>query len=230
MPTVLDALDQEVARALIACAVPRSFERGDVVFREGDSGDSLAVVTSGHFACRLFTEDDRESIFRVYAPGDVFGRMAVGSIEAVRSMSIVALDDSAALELLPEHLGVLRAEHPQINDLLLAIAGLEMRRLAEQLVELMHVDADRRVRRRLLELATLFRDPVTGSAVIPLTQDEIGQLAGTSRVTVNRILREEESRGSVVTQRRAIALLDADLLAEAARWPANAVPPALRVT
>jgi CRP-like cAMP-binding protein len=167
-------------------------------------------------------------MFRVYAPGDVFGRVSVAPLEAVRSMSIVSLDESETFELFRAQLDELRAAHPVVNDALLGIAGVEMRRLAEQLVEMMFVDADRRVRRRLLDLGQQYREPRTGLTVIPLTQDQIAQLAGTSRLTVSRVLAQEQRRGTIVKRRRTIALLDAEGLSRSAGWPDDSVPAALR--
>jgi CRP-like cAMP-binding protein len=117
-------------------------------------------------------------------------------------MTIVALEDSEALELSRGELDELRVNHLVVSDTLLAIAGIELRRVSELLVEMMFVDADRRVRRRLLELGAQYRDEETGLTVITLTQEEIAQLAGTSRMTVSRVLAQEQARGTVLKRRR----------------------------
>ena len=81
-------------------------------------------------------------------------------------------------ELFRAQLDELRAAHPSVNDMLLAGAGQDLRRVSELLLEAMYVDADRRVRRRLVELGELFRGPETGVAVIPLTQEDVAAIAG----------------------------------------------------
>jgi len=227
---LLAGLDPAVARDTVAAARRRSFGRGEVVFHEGDPGDSMLFVTSGHFACRLTTRDGQDCMFRVYSSGDMFGRLAVTPLDAVRSMTIISLGDSEALELFRAQLDELRARYAVVNDALLGLAGLEMRRLAELLIEARFVDADRRVRRRLLELGEHYKDEETGLTVIPLTHEQIGQLAGASRVTVSRVLAQEEQRGTILKQRRTIALLDLDGLARSAGWPESATPPSLRET
>jgi hypothetical protein len=96
------------------------------------------------------------------------------------------------------------------------------------LLEALSVDADRRVRRRLLELGELFREDETGLGVIPLTQEDIAELAGTSRATVSRMLTEQVRRGTVAKRRRTIALLDVDELSRWAHWPGDSQPPRQR--
>lgn len=218
-PLLFLGLDPTVVEGVLAGARRRTFARGDIVFHEGDPGDSMQVVVSGHFATRLTTQRGDIAMLRVFGPGDVFGRVSVAPLEAVRSASVVSLDDSETFELFRAQIDQLRSQHPTVNDGLLAMAGLELRRLAEQLIEALYVDADRRVRRRLLELGELFRDADNGSTVIPLTQEELAELAGTSRATVSRVLAEEQRRGSILKRRRTIALLDPHELARWAAWP-----------
>jgi CRP-like cAMP-binding protein len=67
------------------------------------------------------------------------------------------------------------------------------------------------VLRRVCELTELYRAG-DGEVVVPLTQEEIAELAGTSRATVNRVLREAERRGSVELRRGRTAVLDLDEL------------------
>jgi CRP-like cAMP-binding protein len=78
------------------------------------------------------------------------------------------------------------------------------------------VDADTRVRRRLLKLAAMYGPP-EGPAAIPLTQEEISEMAGTSRATVNRVLREEQKRGAVTLARGSTTVLDREGLSRRAR-------------
>src|SRR5262249_55166317 len=161
-----------------------TFQRGEVVFHQGDPGDSIQLVARGHLALRLVTPQSDVYIAKLYAPGEMFGRIALGPIEAVREATIFSLDESETFELFRKQLDDLRAAHPSVNDALLAIAGLELRNVSVRLLEALYIDADRRVRRRLLELGETFRD---GSQVpaIPLTQEDIAALAGTSRATVS---------------------------------------------
>jgi CRP/FNR family cyclic AMP-dependent transcriptional regulator len=219
-PLLFSGLDEAVVQDVLAGARKRTFQRGDLVFHAGDPGDSVQVIERGHFAMRLVTPRGDVCMARVFGPGDVFGRVALGPIEAVREATMVSLDESETFELFRKQLDELRAAHPSVNDALIAIAGLELRKVSIRLLEALYVDADRRVRRRLLELAEDYRDG-SGVPAIPLTQADIAALAGTSRATVSRVLADEERRGTIAKRRRSIELLDVEELSRWARWPGN---------
>jgi CRP/FNR family cyclic AMP-dependent transcriptional regulator len=219
-PLLFSGLDEAVVQDVLAGARKRTFQRGDLVFHAGDPGDSVQVIERGHFAMRLVTPRGDVCMARVFGPGDVFGRVALGPIEAVREATVVSLDESETFELFRKQLDELRAAHPSVNDALIAIAGLELRKVSIRLLEALYVDADRRVRRRLLELAEDYRNG-SGVPAIPLTQADIAAFAGTSRATVSRVLADEERRGTIAKRRRSIELLDVEELSRWARWPGN---------
>jgi CRP-like cAMP-binding protein len=83
----------------------------------------------------------------------------------------------------------------------------------------MYVPVDQRVWQRLVELADTYSEPgdSASGAVIPLTQEDIAQLAGTTRPTVNRLLRNAESDGHVRMARARLEVLDVDALRTRAR-------------
>jgi CRP-like cAMP-binding protein len=219
-------LDEDVVQEVLASARKRSFKRGDTVFHQGDPGESLQVIARGHFALRLITPRGDVCILRVYGPGDMFGRVALGPVEAVRETTVISLDDSETFEIFRVQLDELRRGHPAVSDALIAIAGLELHRAAVRLLEALYLDADRRVRRRLLELANDYRDGNGTPPVIPLTQEDIAAFAGTSRATVSRVLGEEERRGTIAKRRRSIEVVDIEELSRWARWPGEADDPA----
>ncbi len=103
-----------------------------------------------------------------------------------------------------------------MNNVLLGLLTEKVRRLDERMVEAHYLGADARVRRRLLELGAIYGG-ADGETVIPLTQEEIAAMAGTSRATVNRVLREEEKRGTLQLRRGKTLLVAPDELARRAR-------------
>ena len=106
----------------------------------------------------------------------------------------------------------LRREHPGVDQLLIEFLANEVRMLNERLLEALYVPADRRVLRRLVELAALYGSGA-GEVVIPLTQEELAGLAGTSRATVNQVLRGLEGKGAVELQRGKTIVTDPAALA-----------------
>ena len=114
----------------------------------------------------------------------------------------------------------LRRSYPQLTEVLVALLSASVRRLNGQLVDALYLPAELRVRKRLAELAATY-EADGGEVVVPLRQEDIADLAGTSRATVNRVLREEARRGSVRLTRGRTAVLDRERLLEL-------VPPAAR--
>ena len=98
--------------------------------------------------------------------------------------------------------------------MLIGLLAEEVRRQNELLLEALYVPVERRVLRRLAELSALY---ATRDSVIPLTQEQLAEMAGTSRATVNRVLRDEQERGTVELRRGRTVVLDADEIARRPR-------------
>jgi CRP-like cAMP-binding protein len=109
----------------------------------------------------------------------------------------------------------LRRDYPEVNNVLVRLLAQRLRRTTELLTEALFVGADVRVLRRLCELASLYA-PGTSATAIPLAQHELAELAGTSRATVNRVLRAEVERGTVSLGRNRITVIDRARIAQRA--------------
>jgi CRP-like cAMP-binding protein len=84
---------------------------------------------------------------------------------------------------------------------------VEVRRLAAALVDALYVPVEQRIWRRLRDVVDLYRND--GDAVIvPLTQDDLAQLAGTTRSTANRVLRSAQEKGAIRLARSRIEVVD----------------------
>ncbi len=203
-------LPAEDVRRVLASARRRTFARGEVVFHRGDPGDSLHVITKGRFAVRVVTPVGDVSTLSILGPGEAFGELAIISEHSTRSATVSALEAGETQCLHRTDVAQLRREHPQVTEVIIAVLAEQLLRSSERLVEALYVEADTRVRRRLVELAEEYgRD---GEAVIPLTQEDIAGLAGTARATVNRVLREEQKRGTIELGRGKTVVLDLDEL------------------
>ena len=202
-------LPPEDVRALLAVSRRRTFEKGEVVFHRDDPGDSLHLVVKGSFAIRLMTPLGDTVTVGVRGPGDNFGEMALAAPESRRSATVAALQPSETMAVHFTEFERLRKTHPEITQVLIAFLAGEIRRQNELLLDALYVPAERRVLRRLVELADMYAD---GDGVIALNQEELAQIAGTSRATVNRVLREQEQRGAVALARGKTAIVDRELL------------------
>ena len=209
-------LPEEDVRRLLAVARRRRFDRHEVVFHKGDPGDTLHLISLGRFAVRITTQLGDTVTLQVMAPGEAFGELALVSNNAVRSATVVALEPAETYAVFGTDLTRLRREHPGVNEVLIGILADRVRQLNERLIEALFVPAETRVLRRLLDLTQLYGNG-DESTTIPLTQEDIAGLAGTSRATVNRVLRDEERRGTVELRRGRTVVLDAGELARRSR-------------
>jgi CRP/FNR family transcriptional regulator, cyclic AMP receptor protein len=217
---LLRGVAAEDVAELLERARRRRFAAGEVVFHAGDPADTLHLVRSGRFAVRITTEFGSTATLNVVGPGGAFGELALlsrdGERPASRSATVAALEDAETLSIHQLDFDRLRTRRPQTDALLVAILARRVRELSEQLVEALHIPADTRVRRRLLDVVGAYGAAEAG-AVVPLTQEELASLAGTSRATVNRVLREEQERGTLALSRGRTTLVDPQALARRAR-------------
>ena len=202
--------DAEVQR-LLSIARRRKFARGEVVFHQHDPADTLHLVDKGRFAVRVTTPLGDTAILSVLGPGDVFGELALLGESGQRSATVAALEAGETRSIHQLDFDRMRAEHPSTTDVLIAILAGQVRRLSGHLVEALYLPADKRVRRRLCEAAAFY------DGVVPLTQEDLAELAGTSRATVNKVLRDDEERGIVALGRGRTTVLDPEALARRAR-------------
>jgi len=206
-----DVPDEQV-RLLLSVARRRRFARGEVVFHQEDPGDSLHLIVSGHFAVKVMTPVGDTVTLAVLRPGENFGEMALVGEDARRSATVQALDAGETFAVYQADFHELRRRHPDVDQVLIAFLVGAVRTLNERLLEALYVPADRRVLRRLVELA-----PVYAGNELPLTQEELAASAGASRATVNRVLREEAQRGTVELRRGKTVIRDLDALVKRAR-------------
>lgn len=208
---MLKGLDTADTRAVIAAARRRKFKRGEAICREGDPGDTLFLLDRGHVAVRVTTPLGDTATMRVLGPGSQFGEIAV--IESTpRSATVVALDAVETLNLHRDVIQRLRQEHPTVDRVLLSASLHEVRRLTLALAEALYLQVPKRLARTLQRLLDVFPE-----GIIPLTQDDIAGLCGTTRQTANEVLQSLVADGCITLSRGRITVTDATRLAHAAR-------------
>ena len=213
---LLEGVPGEEVRRLLSVARRRTFQQGEVVFHRGDPADSLHLISKGRFKVEVMTPLGEPATIAVRGPGDSFGEMAIVGEGAKRSATIEALEEAETFCVIESEFRRLRSDHPGVDQLLIEFLANEVRMLNERLLEALYVPADRRVLRRLVELAALYGGG-EGEVVIPLTQEELAGLAGTSRATVNQVLRGLEDKGAVELKRGKTIVNDPVALAARSR-------------
>jgi CRP/FNR family transcriptional regulator, cyclic AMP receptor protein len=142
--------------------------------------------------------------------------MAVIHDNGRRRATVIALEPTETLSLQRDQFLELRRDHPAVDRFLIDVLAANLRLTDNHLMEALFVPVERRVLRRLLALTEVYGGS-GNHGDIPLTQDDLASLAGTSRATVNRVLRQAEEAGWVALGRGKVKILDADRLARRAR-------------
>lgn len=208
---LLASLPDTEARELLSAARRRRFNRHEVVFHEGDPGDSVHLIDRGRVALRVTTPLGDTVTLRILGPGAVFGELALLD-PAPRNATVVALERTDTLVLHRDRFAELRQRHPEVDGLLIDSLVGEVRRLSIQLVQALYVPVPRRVELRLLDLVDQYGDDGEGPVDIPLTQEDLAELCGATRTTVNKVLRGLEDDGLLTVSRGHIVIPDPDRL------------------
>jgi len=211
---LLEALPEADVQRLVSVSRRRRFDRNEVVFHRDDPADSLHLIEKGRVAVRVSTPLGDTVTIAVRGPGWSFGEMALVGASR-RTATVAALDHTETLAVYKDDFEQLRREHPSLDRLLFAFLVGEVRLLEERLLEALYLPVERRVLRRLDELTAKADDQQ--QVEVPLTQEELAEIAGTTRSTVNRILRDEAKRGTIKLERGRTIVLDREQIARRAR-------------
>jgi CRP/FNR family transcriptional regulator, cyclic AMP receptor protein len=206
-------------RAIAGQMRRRRFRRNEVIFHQGDVGDSLQVVASGGVKIVLPSQEGEEAIIASLRPGDFFGELALldGS---PRSTTATALEPTETLALPREpFLRLLADDHRLVGALLRALAD-ELRRLTGHVEELHFLDLAGRLSMRLVRLARDADPDADGRVRLdwPFTQSDLASMIGGTRQSVNKLLSGLVDDGLITIERDTLVIDDlANLEARAAR-------------
>jgi CRP/FNR family cyclic AMP-dependent transcriptional regulator len=189
-----------------------------VLLREGDPGDDLYIVLSGKVKLSRKSHLGRELLVSVLGPGEQFGELSVFD-PGPRTATVIAVTHVHLARLPKRALETWIRQYPEIGLQLLHVLARRLRRTDNTVRDLIFVDVPGRLAKQLLQLAGRFGSP-TGEALVvnhDLTQEELAQLVGASRETVNKALADFSQRGWIRVDGRSIAILNRERLARRAR-------------
>ena len=212
------ALDDEAAGALMQSMTSSHLERGDILFHEGDQGDRLYVIREGKIKLGRSSNDGRENLLAILGPGEMFGELSLFD-PGPRTATATAVAETQLIGLGHDNMQTFLANRPEVASTLLAALARRLRRTNETLADLVFTDVPGRVAKALLDLSTRFGRPAEDGILVPhdLTQEELAQLVGASRETVNKALADFATRGWIKLEARAVVLLDVERLKRRAR-------------
>jgi CRP/FNR family transcriptional regulator len=199
---VFATLEQSDLERIAQLAVPRHFQPGQAVFREGDQSDTCYIVREGHARAVRSHGDGRTITLATFGPGDIFGELAMFEDER-RSATVEAIEPISVVAVLGGDMRRLMIEHPEISTRLVIALGRRLREMNERLSRQSFQTVQSRVAVVLSELvAQELAEGADGSDVlVTATQADLAQLAGSSRESASRFLAVLE-RAGVISQGR----------------------------
>jgi CRP/FNR family transcriptional regulator, cyclic AMP receptor protein len=215
---IFQGVDPSAAQDLKAALEPVSFPRSHVIFAEGEPGDRLYIVLSGKVKIGRRSPDGRENLLAVFGPSDMFGELSIfdpgprtSTATTVTEVSAVSMDRAALREWI--------TKRPEIAEQLLRVIARRLRRTNNMLADLIFTDVPGRVAKALLQLAHDFGTQEGGMLRVThdLTQEEIAQLVGASRETVNKALADFAHRGWLRLEGKSVLILEPQRLVRRAR-------------
>jgi len=215
---IFQGIDPTAVEALSSALQPVEFPRAHVIFAEGEPGDRLYIIVSGKVKIGRRSGDGRENLLAVFGPSDMFGELSIfdpgprtSTATTVTEVRAVTMDRAA----LHEWIG----KRPEIADQLLRVIARRLRRTNNMLADLIFTDVPGRVAKALLQLAQRFGTQEAGMLRVThdLTQEEIAQLVGASRETVNKALADFAHRGWLRLEGKSVLIQEPDRLARRAR-------------
>jgi CRP/FNR family cyclic AMP-dependent transcriptional regulator len=215
---VFSTLVREDLQRIAQFAVPRAFEPGEVVFREGDASDTCYVVRDGRARAVRTHTDGRTLTLATFGPGDIFGELALFEDER-RSATVEAIERTSAVAVLGPDMRRLMSEHVEISSRLVIALGRRLRETNERLSRQSFQTVQSRVAvvlSQLVEQQSADRDGADGAAggdvLVTATQADLAQLAGSSRESASRFLAVLERAGVISQGRGRLVVHDAEAL------------------
>lgn len=214
---IFQGVEPNAVSALTKQLQPVDFPGGHHVFAQGEPGDRLYIIVSGKVKIGNRTPDGQENLLAIMGPSDMFGEMSLFD-PGPRTSSATTITAVRAVSLDRLALRAWIANRPEIAEQLLRVLARRLRRTNNNLADLIFTDVPGRVAKQLLQLAQRFGTQEDGALRVThdLTQEEIAQLVGASRESVNKALAEFAERGWIRVDAKTVWICDSERLARRA--------------
>jgi CRP/FNR family cyclic AMP-dependent transcriptional regulator len=215
---LFEALSDEDATALRGDVTEVELSKGERLFTEGDDGEKLYIILKGKIKLTRAALDGRENLLSVHGPGEMFGELSLFDPRP-RTASATAVTDASLAALAHDSVRTWLSTRPEVAMHLLAALAQRLRRINDVKADLVFTDVPGRVAKALLDLAERFGVPQQEGIQVnhDLTQEELAQLVGASRETVNKALADFVSRGWIQLSAKSVLVTDPERLRRRAR-------------
>jgi CRP/FNR family transcriptional regulator, cyclic AMP receptor protein len=215
---LFEALGDEDSSALRAGIINVHLNRGERLFSEGDTGDKLYIILSGKIKLTKAAPDGRENLLSVHGPGEMFGELSLFD-PIPRTSSATAVTSAELAGVAHDDLRTWLSTRPEVAMHLLQALARRLRRINEVKADLVFTDVPGRVAKALLDLGERFGVATSAGIQVnhDLTLEELAQLVGASRETVNKALADFAARGWLQLAAKSVLLTDVERLRKRAR-------------
>jgi CRP/FNR family transcriptional regulator, cyclic AMP receptor protein len=215
---LFDALDDDSAAALQTGVTIVDLARAERLFDEGASGNQLYVILDGKIKLTRAAADGRENLLSVLGPGEMFGELSLFDPRP-RTASATAVTDSRLAALAHDDLRSWLTGRPDVALHLLQALAQRLRRANDVMADLVFTDVPGRVAKALLDLAERCGTAQEDGLQVnhDLTQEELAQLVGASRETVNKALADFAARGWLQLAAKSVLLMEPERLRKRSR-------------
>jgi CRP/FNR family cyclic AMP-dependent transcriptional regulator len=199
-----DEMDEFIARAQT-----RNYPAGHMLFSKGDPGDSLFTILSGQVRISVLSEAGKEVILNILGSGEIFGEIALLDGNA-RTASASTIGDCELVTISRQDFLSFLARHPQVNQRLLEVLCARLRWVSTSYEDLLFLRLPHRLARKVLFLAENFGESDQGAirTSVPLSQQELANMTGATRESINKLMRQWERGGIVAYKEGHISILD----------------------
>ncbi|PNP88898.1 Crp/Fnr family transcriptional regulator [Gardnerella sp. KA00735] len=214
--TLFKHVPLDEARELFESLRQSVFSKGDVIFNEGDKDHRMYLLERGRVKLVRHSRDNRIQLLSIHTHGEILGEIPVfDPAGGPRTASAIALTDNTSV-LWVEH-DVLFAwigKHPMVAVSMLQVLAARLRANNEHISDLVFMDVPARLAKTILNLASRFGEPIREGLLVQhdLTQEELAQLVGSSRETVNKALMDFSNRGWIKRRGRSIIIFEPEML------------------
>jgi CRP/FNR family transcriptional regulator, cyclic AMP receptor protein len=204
-PTAVAALSERL------CLV--EFPRGHTLFTQGQPGDRLYIIISGKIKVGYHKQNGRRHLLTIRGPSDIVGGLSTFD-PAPRTSTATTVTEVRAASMEREALRDWTVGCPEFTERLLQLLARRLRRTNDSVVDLIFTDVAGRVAKQLLQLGHRFGVPEGGALRVnhDLTQQEIAELVGASRESVNKALADFVHRGWITLEGKSMLIVDSKRL------------------
>lgn len=215
---LLRDMDAETAHSFISVMSRGEYSRGEVIFFEGAQGEALYIIVKGKVKMARTARDGRENLLSLLGVGDLVGELSVFDPGPRVSRAHVP-EDTVVYELTKERFDTWLGEHLEASVFLLKALARRIRRTSMTMADLVFTDVPGRVAKAIIDLGRRFGVTDRNHTVVRhgLTQEELAQLVGASRETVNKALADFAGRGWIDVHMGSVVVYEPDRLRARAR-------------